>query len=84
MPECNGMGYGSKLMNELKEYADRNNYPIYLECTKLETIPFYEKHGFIVLERVQVLSSYPYLWRMIRPIKNPAVPIGTLLEYIVY
>lgn len=74
-----GKGCGSKLMRELTTYADQHNYPIYLESTKLENVPFYQKHGFVVLEKVKALSSYPDIWRMLRPLKNPAVSIGTTL-----
>lgn len=39
------------MMKELTSYADEHNYPIYLESSKEVNLPFYQKHGFFVLER---------------------------------
>ncbi|KAK8815826.1 hypothetical protein WA538_004949, partial [Blastocystis sp. DL] len=67
-------GYGSQLMREITTYADENNLPIYLESSKDVNLPFYRKHGFVVLERKQVMSAFPFYWRLLRPAKNPLLP----------
>lgn len=79
-PDSKGKGYGSKLMKPMIEYADKYNYPIYLENTKSENLPFYQKHGFKALGRIQPYSEYPPFWPMLRPMRDPTKPVGTLLE----
>lgn len=64
------------MMQELISYADQHNYPIYLESSKEVNISFYQKHGFVVLERKEVMSDFPPYWRMLRPVKDPHLPIG--------
>ncbi|KAK8794093.1 acetyltransferase [Blastocystis sp. subtype 4] len=69
-------GYGSKMMKELTSYADEHNYPIYLESSKEVNLPFYQKHGFFVLERKEIMSNFPPYWRMLRPASDPRLPFG--------
>lgn len=80
VPDSKGKGHGSKLMKPMIDYADKYNYPIYLESSKYENLPFYKKHGFEVLGRVQPYSERPPFWPMLRPMRDPSQPIGTLLE----
>ena len=60
--------------------SNRYNYPIYLECSNELNIPFYEKHGFYVLQRHRCFSNGPYYWTMMRPMKNPLKDIGSKIE----
>lgn len=74
-----GKGIGSKLLDNVIREADQSNYPIYLENTKEENIPFYKKHGFQVLSKVEGRFQLFTFWRMLRPAKYPNLPIGTQL-----
>ena len=76
-------GYGSQLMREITTYADENNLPIYLESSKDVNLPFYRKHGFVGLERKQVMSTFPFYWRLLRPTKNPLLPFGQVPSWTV-
>lgn len=49
-PSYQGRGLGSTMMKRLLAEIDN---PVVLECTSEENIPFYEKHGFKLLERSQ-------------------------------
>ncbi|CBK24212.2 uncharacterized protein [Blastocystis hominis] len=73
-------GLGSKMMALVTEYADTYNYPVYLENSKEENLRFYEKHGFVALERLQPFGDTSCLWRMLRPMKNPKRPAGERLS----
>lgn len=42
-------------MSSILEYAADN--PIYLECTRQETIGFYESFGFRVVEEVELVDD---------------------------
>ena len=52
---------------------------MYLENSKEENLHFYQKHGFIALERMQPFGDSACLWRMLRPMKDPKLPIGEKL-----
>lgn len=71
-------------MRNVTTYADENNLPIYLESSKDVNLPFYMKHGFVVLERKQVMSEFPFYWRLLRPAKNPLLPFGQAPSCTVY
>ncbi|MEI7595346.1 MAG: GNAT family N-acetyltransferase [Bacteroidota bacterium] len=45
-PEKQGTKLGSKLIEDIKQYAKVNNLPIYLETSTPKNIPFYQNHGF--------------------------------------
>ena len=79
VPGSTGKGYGSKLMKPMIEYADKYNYPIYLESSKSENLSFYMKHGFEVLGRIQPYSERSLFWPMFLPMRDPTKPVGTLL-----
>ena len=73
-------GLGSAMMKIVTDYADKYNYPVYLENSKEQNLQFYQKHGFIVLERLQLFSDSPWMWRMLRPMKDPKRPVGQELS----
>jgi ribosomal protein S18 acetylase RimI-like enzyme len=47
-PARQGSGLGSKLLNDCLQVVDRDHVPAYLETPNPRTIPFYERHGFVV------------------------------------
>ena len=64
-PSFQGKGIGSALIQPVLERCDKERLPAYLESSKRENIPFYNKHGFEVVEELQIPDG-PRLWPMIR------------------
>lgn len=58
-PFQQGKGFGSALMQHALLQCDRDHAPAYLESTNSANIPLYERHGFKVLDTIQVGSSPP-------------------------
>jgi ribosomal protein S18 acetylase RimI-like enzyme len=52
-------GYGSALLQHTLLQCDRDHAPVYLESTNPANIRLYERHGFEVLDTIQVGSSPP-------------------------
>lgn len=65
-PSAQGQGLGSELMRPMLDRCDREHVPAYLESSKPENVPFYERHGFRVTDEVKLLWG-PKLWLMWRP-----------------
>lgn len=61
-----GKGLGAKLMEAGLKQADKESMPAYLESSKESNIPFYNRFGFEVIERVVPTKDYPPLWLMWR------------------
>ncbi|MCP4908063.1 MAG: GNAT family N-acetyltransferase [bacterium] len=64
-PPSQGQGIGSALIQPVLDRCDKESMPAYLESSKRENISFYNKHGFEVIEELQVPGG-PMLWPMIR------------------
>ena len=64
-PNFQGKGIGSALMQPVLERCDKERVPAYLESSKRENISFYNRHGFEVVEELQIPDG-PKLWPMIR------------------
>ena len=64
-PAGQGQGKGSAVLQPVLEHCDRAGEPAYLESSKEQNIPFYERHGFRVTERLD-LQGGPSLWLMWR------------------
>jgi GNAT superfamily N-acetyltransferase len=58
-PTQQGKGYGSALMQPVLVECDRDRIPAYLGASKPANVQFYERHGFKVLDTVQVGASPP-------------------------
>ncbi|MCR9094988.1 MAG: GNAT family N-acetyltransferase [bacterium] len=65
-PPHQGKGIGSALIEPVLARADREGLPAYLESSKEANVPFYRKHGFEVVEELQVPGG-PRVWSMLRP-----------------
>jgi GNAT superfamily N-acetyltransferase len=65
-PTAQGRGLGSQLLGPMLDRCDREHVPAYLESSKAENVPFYERHGFQVTEEVDLLWG-PKMWLMWRP-----------------
>ncbi len=61
-----GKGFGSKLMDAIKQECDSEGLNLYLETEKEENLSFYEKHGFAVLEKINLPKIDLPMWLMLR------------------
>lgn len=64
-PAHQGQGLGSALMQPVLDECDEHGILSYLESSKVENIPFYERHGFSVIEEVEIPGG-PKIWPMRR------------------
>jgi GNAT superfamily N-acetyltransferase len=64
-PEWQGHGAGSAILAPVLNRCDRDGDRIYLESSKERNIPFYERHGFLVTDEIQVPRG-PVVWSMWR------------------
>ena len=64
-PDFQGCGLGSALLQPILARCDEEATPAYLESSKESNIPFYQRHGFIVIENIRIPKG-PTIWRMIR------------------
>jgi ribosomal protein S18 acetylase RimI-like enzyme len=58
-PNRRGEGLGDQLMTAYLAHADLNGIPVYVDTSNPDTIPFYERHGFVVTGDAQVGSCPP-------------------------
>jgi ribosomal protein S18 acetylase RimI-like enzyme len=64
-PPLQGSGYGTALLNHALTAIDKRGEVAYLESTRPENIPLYERHGFELLAKVETHGSPP-IWPMLR------------------
>lgn len=64
-PERQGQGLGRSLLRPMLARLDSERMPAYLETHKTRTLPFYERLGFRVLEKLE-LSALPTAWLLRR------------------
>lgn len=66
-PEHQGQGLGGHLISAILQRADADRTPVYLETNKARNVPFYEKHGFQVVEHFNCHAGKgPETWTMLR------------------
>jgi ribosomal protein S18 acetylase RimI-like enzyme len=66
-PACQGKGFGSLLLKHATDICDRDGMPAYLESSNLANVPFYERHGFEAIGRIQVGGSPVFTPMLRRP-----------------
>ena len=64
-PAQQGRGIGSALMAPVLTRCDDEGVPAYLESSKESNVPFYTRHGFVVVGEVR-LDRGPTMYRMWR------------------
>jgi ribosomal protein S18 acetylase RimI-like enzyme len=64
-PAAQGNGVGSRLIRPGLELCDREGLPAYLETGRERNLAFYGRHGFRVLDELQLPAGPPvwFLWR---------------------
>jgi len=66
-PARQGQGLGGVLMSEVLARADAERSDAYLETNKAVNVPFYERHGFEVVENFNChRGKGPETWTMLR------------------
>jgi ribosomal protein S18 acetylase RimI-like enzyme len=65
-PACHRRGYGAALLQHTLSQCDREHTAAYLESSNPANIPLYQRHGFDILDTIQVGSSPP-IFPMLRP-----------------
>jgi GNAT superfamily N-acetyltransferase len=61
-----GKGYGQALMNSRLDRVDAEHAPAYLESSKAENVPYYQRFGFEVTGEIVLPNGGPTLWPMWR------------------
>ncbi|MGO9385550.1 MAG: GNAT family N-acetyltransferase [Mycobacterium sp.] len=65
-PSVRGKGFGQALMRSRLDRCDAEYCPAYLESSKLENVPYYERFGFTVIREVVLPDDGPTMWTMWR------------------
>ena len=66
-PSAQGTGLGAALMRHALARCDREQALAYLEASKPDNIPFYQRHGFEVMYEIQVGAAPPVTPMLRRP-----------------
>jgi ribosomal protein S18 acetylase RimI-like enzyme len=65
-PSGQGKGVGSRLMGPVLERSDADGVPCYLETQNSRNVPFYHKHGFVVVVEAEMPDGGLQNWGMLR------------------
>jgi GNAT superfamily N-acetyltransferase len=65
-PAVRGRGFGQVLMRSRLDRCDAEYCPAYLESTKVENVPYYERFGFTVTREIVLPDGGPTMWAMWR------------------
>ena len=63
-PEFQGTGLGGRLLTLCLDIVDRDHLPAYLETPNPRTVPFYERHGFVVTGQAQAGACPPVVFML--------------------
>lgn len=68
-PEHQRRGFGSALLDHALDRCDRERVPAYLEASRPENVPFYERFGFRVHDELELPDGPPVwgMWRVSPP-----------------
>lgn len=66
LPSARGLGYGHALLASRLDRCDAEGVPAYLESSKPENVPYYERFGFEVTGELDATAGGPLLWPMWR------------------
>jgi ribosomal protein S18 acetylase RimI-like enzyme len=65
-PDVRGKGFGQALMRSRLDRCDAEYCPAYLESSKPENVPYYQRFGFTVTREIRLSDGGPTLWAMWR------------------
>jgi ribosomal protein S18 acetylase RimI-like enzyme len=65
-PSVRGKGFGQALMRSRLDRIDAEHAPAYLESSKPENVPYYERFGFTVTGEIVLRGGGPTMWPMWR------------------
>jgi GNAT superfamily N-acetyltransferase len=65
-PAVRGKGFGQVLMRSRLDRVDAEHAPAYLESSKPENVPYYQRFGFDVTGEIVLPDGGPTLWPMWR------------------
>ena len=65
-PDQQGKGFSNTLLKPMFKRLDSENLPCYMETQKPLIVPFYEKHGFSVVDEQLIPGTNLTNWAMIR------------------
>ncbi len=65
-PPSQGKGIGAALMAPILGRCDTEGVPAYLESSKEQNVPYYERHGFRVTGEIDLPKGGPRIWPMWR------------------
>ncbi|TYQ15841.1 UNVERIFIED_CONTAM: acetyltransferase (GNAT) family protein [Acetivibrio alkalicellulosi] len=68
---CQGKGFGSRIMNVIKEDCDKKGLHLYLETETEENLRFYNKHDCNLLQKVVLKKLNLPMWQMAREPQSP-------------
>ncbi len=71
-PTHQGKGVGGALLRVILDRCDRESLPAYLEASREENVPYYQRFGFEVVGPTR-LGNGPFVWRMLRAPRKAAV-----------
>ncbi|MFE3187551.1 GNAT family N-acetyltransferase [Nocardia sp. NPDC059240] len=66
LPGVRGHGYGQALLNSRLDRCDADGIPAYLESSKSDNVPYYQRFGFEDNGTLDVTEGGPPLWPMWR------------------
>lgn len=66
LPTARGRGFGHALLAPRLEHCDEHAAPSYLESSKAENVPYYERFGYRTTDELDVTDGGPPLWPMWR------------------
>lgn len=66
VPEHQGRGLGSRLLETVLDRCDASRTPSYLDATSPDNRRLYQRHGFETITQVDVPDGGPSLWTMWR------------------
>jgi GNAT superfamily N-acetyltransferase len=70
-PVAQGRGVGAALIRQITDRCDQSGLPAYLESSKADNVPYYERFGFRVTGETVLGNDGPTIWFMWR---DPQVP----------
>jgi GNAT superfamily N-acetyltransferase len=65
-PHAQGRGLGSALLHSRLSRCDERRFPAYLESSREQNVPYYERFGFRVTGEIHMPHGGPRLWPMWR------------------